>query len=353
MTKAKHYLASVLAGLVGLAATAAASAETLRLLTWGNYAPPELVKKFKQETGIDVQITLSNNEDIISRLRATGGAGFDLAQPSHDRIVGPQADFRIYKPLDLSKVKLQQFTPSLLEAAKASSTIAGKVYALPFTWGTLGVLTNNAKAPNVSSIADLCADAHKGKVTMRIRRPALILMAFANGDDPFAAYGEPDKYQGIIDRAGQKLAACKANVKAYWNNSDDLLNMMRSGEVVAAEGWDLHAIKLQEEGMDTGYDKNPLGWIDTFVLPAKGRADEAAYKWVDFVMRPENAALIMQSSGNMTASVGAQDFASEKLRKSLERIYSPQAIAHVRWFPPIPAGLEQREGKILDRIAAQ
>src|SRR6218665_731571 len=121
MMKMKGFV--LLTGLVGRAAAASvASAESLRLLTWSDLAPEVLVKKFKQETGIDVQITLSNNEDIISRLRATAGAGFDLAQPSHDRIVGPQADFRIYKPLDLSKVKLQQFTPSLLEAAKASAT---------------------------------------------------------------------------------------------------------------------------------------------------------------------------------------------------------------------------------------
>ncbi|MCW5238675.1 extracellular solute-binding protein [Verminephrobacter eiseniae] len=344
----------LLMGLVGLAAAASvASTETLRLLTWSDLAPEALVQKFRQETGIEVQVTLSNNEDIISRLRATGGAGFDLAQPSHDRITGPQADFRIYEPLDLSRVKLSQFTPGLLDATKASTTIAGKVYALPFTWGTLGVLTNHAKAPKVSSIADLCADAYKGRVAMRIRRPALMLMAFAHGDDPFAAYGEPDKYQAIIDRAGQRLAACKAHVKAYWNNSDDLLNMMRSGEIVAAEGWDSHAFKLQGEGMDIGYDKNPLGWINTFVLPAKGRADGAAYQWIDFVMRPENAALIMQSSSNMTVSVGAQDLAPEKLRQSLQRIYSPQAIAGIRWFPQIPAGLELREGKVLDRIAAQ
>ncbi|WP_265706304.1 extracellular solute-binding protein [Verminephrobacter aporrectodeae] len=353
MMKPKRALAALLAGLMGWTLSASASAATLRLLTWSGLAPDALVKKFKQETGIDVQVTLSNNEDIVSRLRATGGAGFDLAQPSQDRITGPQADFRIYKPIDLSRVQTRQFIPDLLDATKANTTIGGKVYALPHTWGTLGVLTNNAKAPHVSGIADLCTGAYKGKVSMRIRRPALILMAFASGDDPFAAYANPDKYQAIIDKAGQKLAACKAHVKAYWNNSDDLLNMMRSGEIVAAEGWDSHAFKLQGEDMDIGYDKNPLGWIDTFVLPAKGRADDAAYQWIDFMLRPENAAIVMQTSNNMTASAGAQDLVPEKLRQVLARVYSPQAIARIHWFPPIPSGLETREGKILDRIAAQ
>ncbi|HCP21289.1 MAG TPA: spermidine/putrescine ABC transporter substrate-binding protein, partial [Marinobacter hydrocarbonoclasticus] len=71
-----------------LAATTASGnllAEELRLITWGGYAPDEVVAQFEEETGIDVKITLSNNEDMISKLRATGGAGFDLAQPSQDR----------------------------------------------------------------------------------------------------------------------------------------------------------------------------------------------------------------------------------------------------------------------------
>jgi hypothetical protein len=41
---------------------------------------------------------------MIAKLRATGGAGFDLAQPSHDRIYAAQQEYDIYKPLDLSKI---------------------------------------------------------------------------------------------------------------------------------------------------------------------------------------------------------------------------------------------------------
>ena len=72
----------------------AAQAAELRLLTWSGYAPDDVVAQFKKETGHDVKVTTSNNEDIISKLRATSGAGFDLAQPSQDRITGAQCRFR-------------------------------------------------------------------------------------------------------------------------------------------------------------------------------------------------------------------------------------------------------------------
>ena len=63
--------------LVTLAAVATAGIATaqdnkLRLITWADYVPADVVAQFKKETGIDVEITLSNNEEMISKLRATG-----------------------------------------------------------------------------------------------------------------------------------------------------------------------------------------------------------------------------------------------------------------------------------------
>ena len=88
--------------------TSVFAADELRLLTWGGYAPDDVIELFKKETGIDVKVTKSNNEDMISKLRATGGSGFDLAQPSQDRVTGAQENYNIYKPMDLSKIDIPE-----------------------------------------------------------------------------------------------------------------------------------------------------------------------------------------------------------------------------------------------------
>src|SRR5215210_9040757 len=116
MTMKPMPFAVVAALAAGLAATSASAAEKLRLLTWADYAPADIVQQFTKETGIEVELTLSNNEEMISKLRATQGAGFDLAQPSQDRILGPQQEFGIYKPLDVSKLDQKLFIGSMLEA---------------------------------------------------------------------------------------------------------------------------------------------------------------------------------------------------------------------------------------------
>src|SRR6202049_1952344 len=153
-------------------------ADKLRIISWADYVPADLIAAFKKETGIDVELTLSNNEEMISKLRATGGAGYDLAQPSQDRISAAQREFGIYKPFDLAKLKLEQFQPEFLAIVRKNPTLDGKVY------------------------------------------------------------GDPRAYGALMDQVGAALIACKPNFKFFYDNKDQLLNGIRSGEVVAAMMWD-------------------------------------------------------------------------------------------------------------------
>ena len=224
-TRRNLILSSLLAA--GFISSAAAQEKTLRLLTWADYAPADIVAQFEKESGYKVEVTLSNNEEMISKLRATGGAGFDLAQPSQDRITGPQQEFGIYKPMDLSKLKNEQFIASMLDATKKNTTLAGKVYGLPHIWGTEGLVVNT-KLTKMNDYTDLCRADVKGKVSMRLKRPTLISFAFAAGKDPFALYNNPKAYTALMEDVGKTLIACKGNVKFFWDNKDQLLNGMRT-----------------------------------------------------------------------------------------------------------------------------
>ncbi|MCB5161197.1 extracellular solute-binding protein [Marinomonas algarum] len=347
---------SVLSIAIALSMSASAqAAEELRLLTWGGYAPQNVIDLFEKETGIEVKVTNSNNEEMISKLRATRGSGFDLAQPSQDRVLGAQKDHKIYKPLDLSKIDRAQFIPSMLSATEGQSTLKGEVYAVPHVWGSSGLVVNRADAADIKDYTDLCNAAYEGKVSYRLKRPTLIGFAYAMGEDPFAAYSDEDKYQQIMDKVGQKLMDCKDNVKTYWSGGDALLNLMRSGETVAAMAWDAGGWKLNQENADITFvapASGALGWIDTFVLPRKTKNEEAAYKWINFVMQPDIAAMITDSAGNFTASKGSDEYVDATLKSQYQASFSAADIDNIKWYPPVPAGLEKIEGKILDRVNA-
>ncbi|MDF2370221.1 MAG: extracellular solute-binding protein [Rhizobiaceae bacterium] len=351
----KATLATLLAATI-LSTASMAQAETLRLLTWGSYAPDELVKKFEAENpDIKVEVTFSNNEEMIAKLRATGGAGFDLAQPSHDRIYAAQLEYDIYKALDLSKINTDAMEKSLLDGVKANTTIDGGVYAVPHQWGTSGLMADKSKAPDLKSWSDLCDPKYKGKTSMRLKRTILLGTAFAMGHDPFAAYSDLDKYQSILDEVVDKLIVCKDNIKAYWKGGDDLSAMMLSGEIVGSETWDSTAYKLYAENPNIVFvppTTGALAWIDTFAIPRKGKADDAAYKWINFVLQPENVTIMSGSTGAIAAVKGGLDLLPADKKAAVNASFTPADIDNLKFFANIPPGVEDMEGKALEKIKA-
>ncbi len=336
--------------------TAPVQAETLRLLTWGSYAPEELVRKFEERyPDITVEVTFSNNEEMVAKLRATGGSGFDLAQPSHDRIYAAQQEFNIYKPMDLSQINTAAMEATLLDGVKANTTIDGEVYAVPHQWGTSGLMTNLEQAPSISAWGDLCDPQYAGRTSMRLRRTILLGMAFDMGEDPFAAYADLAKYQTILDKVEERLIACKDNLKAYWKGGDDLSAMMLSGEIVASETWDSTAYKLYGENPNIVFvppQTGALAWIDTFALPRGGEADDAAYKWINFVLEPENVTIMSASTGAIAAVEGGLELLPADKRAAVSAAFSAEDIANLKFFANIPPGVEDMEGKALERIKA-
>jgi len=331
---------SAMIAALALSATNIASAETLRLLTWGSYAPDNLVKLFEEKyPDIDVEVTFSNNEEMIAKLRATGGAGFDLAQPSHDRIYAAQLEYDIYKPLDLSQIDTSNMEDSLLAGVKANTTIDGEVYAVPHQWGTSGLMADKSMAPDLAGWDDLCNEKYKGKTSMRLKRTILLGTAFSMGEDPFEAYNDLDKYQSILDKVTDKLISCKDNIKAYWQGGDDLSAMMLSGEIVASETWDSTAYKLYGENENIVFvppSTGALAWIDTFALPRKGKADDAAYKWINFVLEADNVKLMSASTGAIAAVKGAKDLLPDDKKAAVSAAFTDADVANLKFFANIP-----------------
>src|SRR5262249_49549268 len=159
-------------------------------------------------------------------------------------------------------------------------------------------LVYNSKRTKISDYLDLCKPELRGRTTVRLKRPTLMAFALALGKNPFALYGDTKAYTALMEQVGKKLTACKANFRLFYDNKDQLLNGVRSGEIYAEMAWDSGAWALNRENPDIKYI-NPrsgaVAWMDTFALPARGRNDTAAYAWINFVMRPESAARVARA----------------------------------------------------------
>ncbi|MEE4134499.1 MAG: extracellular solute-binding protein [Desulforhopalus sp.] len=334
---------------------ALAMADTLQLLTWKGYAPKELVDAFEKETGIKVEVTYSNNEEMIAKLRATRGAGFDLAQPSQDRISSVQEEFTLYQPIDYSRIQSELFIPSMLEAVKQNTRVGDDSYGVPFCWGTSGLVVNLAEAGEAKSWNALIDPQYAGRISYRLKRPVLIGLGFAMGYDPFALYADPQGYAAMLAVLEAEMIKAKPLVKNYWANGDQLLEFVRSGEVTVAEAWDNGSWKLHEENADIDYVapvEGALGWIDTFAIPAKAKNLDAAYQWINFMLRPENSGLFTSAEKAPTASKDAGKYVDAAFQANFDRSFPQAVIDNIKWYPPVPAEIEAMEGKVLDKVKA-
>lgn len=339
-----------------MAACASGNAETgrhLRILTWQGYVPADVAADFEKETGIHVEVTLSSNEDIISRLRASNGAGFDLAQPSHDRIAGAQQTYHIYRPFDESRLPTQRYIPQMLDAVRKNTTIGGRLYAAPYLYGIEGLVANTRRA-HITDYIDLCRPDLAGKTAIRLRRPTLIAMAFSLGKDPFALYADPPAYAKLIEQVADRLIECKHNLGMVFEDQNQIVGAIKSGHIVAAMFWDAPIWEMNRQAPSIRYieaKSGSLGWIDTFALPARGENEDAAYEWINFTSRPEIAARISKTVGNFTAYSGTLKYVNARLKTQLF-LSLPRGFGAVHWYPNVPAGFEDLESKALQRVRA-
>ena len=332
-----------------------ADSKVLRIITWTGYVPPELIAKFKKETGITIKVTFSNNEEIMSKLRATRGGGFDLAQPSQDRISAVQKQFKIYQPIDYSKLDADQVEPNMLATVKDFTKVDGKSYGVPAVYGTSGICVNKAKAPGIKDYKDLLDPKYTGRVSYRMRRPVLCAMGVSLGYDPFSLYSDLKAYQKYLHKMEEVFIKGKPVVRFYYENADAIIAAMKPEEVWATMAWEQVSWKLHEMNPQIDYvapTSGPMAWIDTFAIPAKSENLEGAYKWINFFLRPENAAVFTNKEKFGTASPGAVKYMEPHIKANFERCFPPEVMANMNWYPTIPAGIEDMEAKTLEKIRA-
>ena len=126
--------------------------------------PPTSIAQFKKETGIEVEVTLSNNEEMISKLRATGGAGFDLAQPSQDRITRRAAGIRhLQADRPEQGARWSSSCRELLETIEEERHARRQALRPAATSGAPTGWSSTPSSPRCADYADLCKPELQGQ----------------------------------------------------------------------------------------------------------------------------------------------------------------------------------------------
>ncbi len=353
--------------LLSLSPLAGYAAETLNLMTWEGYVTDEIVQQFEESTGIKVNITyIADNGEIISKLKATGGSGWDLAQPSQDQVRLTVVRDGSYQPIDLSRIpNLKNVIASQVESVKMQTSVDGKLYAIPYTWGTSGLIVNTKKVPaEMTSYKDLCDPQFKGRVTYRAKWPTMVGAGYGMGYEVFEVLGKDNggdmgagggpEFVEMITKITDHLIACRDNVKAYWSSRQQNIDLLVKEEVYTAQGWDGTGwLITKDHNPDIKFiapKEGALGWIDTFAIPTGAENVDAAYKWINFMYQAEVSGQVIKGGGFLSSVDGALNSIDESQAALINESFSPEAIDNINWYVPKSGPQAEIINEALERL---
>ena len=326
--------------------------------------PDPVIPDFEKATGIKVNSTpFSQNEEQINKLQATGGVGFDLCQPTHDR--APQfKDIGVLQPLDDKRVKLDLIVPSLLKASTSNWTWDGKLYHVPHCWGTEAISWRNDLTkikPEDLSFGTLWNDEYKGKVQGRPHSLLLGIGLWMDGTGKLPtnrmldAYKSEDQMKKIYDVLLKEAIDRKAWIKQFWDSADNTKSGLISNGVVIGQTWDGPVISLKKSGKPVSYQapkEGAIGWVDGWALSKGAKNVDQAYAFLNYLHSPEGAAKVAEGSGYNPSGVGADKLLSDKARGIFNEAYPGASVDKMWWRPVEPSWFAELRSQYAEKYKA-
>lgn len=324
MNKLYSFLAGIVAIILLLwgisahlqAQSSAGSDGKLVIYNWGDYIDPQLLKDFTKETGVQVQYeTFDSNEAMYTKIKQ-GGTTYDIAIPSEYMISKMKAEKMLTK-LDHSRIKgLENIGKDFLD----QPFDRGNQYSIPYFWGTLGIVYNEDlvdKAPEHWN--DLWRPEYKNSI-MLIDGAREVMGIGLNSLGYSLNSKSPEQLQEAVD----KLYKLTPNIKAIV--ADEMKGYMIQGDAAIGVSFSGEARQMLD-GNDKLHYVVPTEasnlWFDNMVIPKTVKNVDAAYQFINFMLRPENALKNAEYVGYSTPNMPAKAMLPKEVQE--DKAFYPDA----------------------------
>ncbi|WP_282803544.1 ABC transporter substrate-binding protein [Secundilactobacillus kimchicus] len=300
--------------------------KVLNLYNWGDYIDLALIQKFERQTGVHVNLeTFDSNEAMFTKIQH-GGTSYDLAVPS-DYMIEKLRSAHLLLPLNQSRV---HGLSNIGHAFLNQPFDRNNRYSIPYFWGTLGIVYNDkmVKPGAVQHWNDLWAKKYRNQVMLV--DSARDVMGFALASN-HASMNTTDP--ATLRAAQRKLERLSPNVLAIVG--DEIKMYMAQNSAALAVDWSGDASEMISNNAHLHYVVPSEGsnlWFDNLVIPKTAKHFDAIYQFLNFMLKPENAAQNATYVGYATPNMAAKKRLPKRVRNDRQFYPDTQTMKHLQVY---------------------
>ncbi len=281
---------------------------SLNVFVWGDILEPTIVADFEKETGIKLNLSYySSNEELIVKLKATKGEGYDLIIPS-DYAVNILIKEDLLKPLDRNKFTYwDTLNPNLLNQYFDPNNH----YSIPFEWELYGFGIDK----------DYFAEHPTKPSWGMIFNPDTVHYKLVMNNDPIEAIEFASFYlYGPLDHLGPSqaeeikrlLVKQRPWVAAYANFRGDYFLATKNVSLVVASSSYIFRSKRQFDFM--GFivpEEGSFLTIENFCIPKPSKKEQLTYKFINYLCSPKSVGAHFNTFGQFPSAQHPLDILSK------------------------------------------
>src|ERR1700680_1195713 len=315
-------------------AAAAERAKVLNIYAWSEYFPTALIAKFQTETGIHVNYAVLDSPETAETILSVGHSNYDIVTMNASPELAREIPKGFWRKLDQASLpNARNADPQILQQLK--SVDPGNQYAVPWMWGTTGLIYNSAKINAIMPKApldsldmilkkDVAAKFAGCGISMLDSWEDVLPLVSRYLKQPRLSADRPE-----LDAVMAKLREVQPYLRRI--STAGYYQQLAEGELCLAIGYSgdaLVARRMVNEShgsvrLEYSFVREMVPfYIDNMVIPADSPNPAAALGFITYVMRPEISASVTRFIGFATANA------------AVGPLLAPAACGNTLIYPP-------------------
>ena len=281
------------------AETSSQASGTLNLFTWEGMFPQEVLDVFTAETGIEINYSnFDYDETMLAKLEAAKGGDYDLVI-ADDYIIEAAIKEGLVQAIDPTRISNYANINPIYQGQFYDPDDA---YTVPYGAGVQTIVYDpSLVSVDIQGYSDLFDPSLAGSIGVIANYRVINGLALKVLGE---SYNTEDI--AVIEAAGQKLLELAPNIRVI--KDDNLQDDLVSGEISAAVMYtsQVTMAKLANPDLKVVFPTEGIGFgIMANFIPVDAPNPDAAYAFIDYILRPEVSALCFEWLGYYSTNKAA------------------------------------------------